>query len=248
MDTRIDPVAEHVYRISTFSPDGPPGGITFNQFLVIDEEPLLVHTGMRAQFPSVRDAVATVIDPTSIAWITSTHASRPDEYGALDEWLAEAPGAQVAHGHVGCFVCLFDVAARPPRPLGDGETFSLGRAEVQWFDTPHVPGPWEAGVLFEPSTRTLFCGDLFARGGRSAVTTSDDVVGPAITHDQAMHGTAYTPDTGPTLRRLAALAPERLALMHGPMYVGDGAAALERLADYYDAALAASLDVASAPR
>jgi glyoxylase-like metal-dependent hydrolase (beta-lactamase superfamily II) len=84
--------------------------------------------------------------------------------------------AEVMHGHAGCFLCLSDIAARPPRPLADGEVVDLGGRRVRWLDTPHVPGPWEAGVLFEEETETLFCGDLFARTGPAEAVTSGDIV------------------------------------------------------------------------
>jgi flavorubredoxin len=202
---------------------------------VIDEEPLLFHTGTRRLFSAVRDAVATVMDPANIRWISSGHASRPDEYGALAEWELTAPGAIATHGHIGCFLCLTDMANRPPRPLGDGEVLELGDHQLRWIDTPHVPGPWEAGVLFDVRTATLFCGDLFSRTGPAPTTTTDDITDAAIAHDQLMHGHAYTPQTAPTLRQLAALEPQRLALMHGPTYCGDGATQLRALADYFEA-------------
>jgi flavorubredoxin len=236
--TRVDEIADNIHRISTFEPDGPPGGITFNQFVVTGDEPLLFHTGTRRLFPAVRDAVATVLDPTSIRWISSGHASRPDEYGALNEWEALAPSATAAHGRTGCFLCLSDTANRPPRGLAHDEVIEVGNHRLQWIDTPHVPGPWEAGVLFDQTSRTLFCGDLFARTGPAPTTTGDSVVAAAVAHDQLMHGHAYTPQTGPTLRRLAALEPHRLALMHGPTFVGDAAAELNQLADYFDSRLA----------
>jgi flavorubredoxin len=241
MNTRIDKVADNIHRISTYDPEGPPGGITFNQFLVLGKQALLFHTGTPRMFPAIRNAVASVVDPARIRWISSTNASRPDEYGSVNEWLTLAPDAQVAHGHVGCFVCLMDVAARPPRPLGDDEVIDLGGARVRWLDTPHVPGPWEAGVMFEEATATLFCGDTFARSGQADVTTTADIVAAAIAHDERMHANAVTPSTGPTLRRLAALKPRTLALMHGPTFQGDGAAALLALAEYFEGALRAAV-------
>jgi len=241
MTTRVDAIADRIFRISTYVADGPPGGITFNQFLIVGDEPLLFHTGTRRLFTQVRDAVARVVDPRQIRWISSAHASRPDEYGSLDEWLALAPRAEAVHGHAGCFLCLADLASRPPRALADGEMLDLGGARVRWLDTPHVPGPWEAGVLFEEETKTLLCGDLFARTGPTAVTTSDDIVEAAIAHDQLMHGHAITPNTGATLRRLAELQPRRLALMHGPTFVGEGAQALRALGEYFDGVLASAI-------
>ena len=236
--TTVDEIAQGVHRISTYAPDGPPGGITFNQFVVAGDEPLLFHTGTRHLFPAVRRAVATVVDPASIRWISSGHASRPDEYGSLNEWEALAPSATAVHGRTGCFLCLSDMSTRPPRALGDGEVIDLGEHRLQWVDTPHVPGPWEAGVVFDETTGTLFCGDLFSRTGPAPATTDESIVEAAIAHDQLMHGHAYTPQTGPTLRRLAALEPQRLALMHGPTFVGDAATQLNGLADYFESRLA----------
>lgn len=238
--TTVSEIADGIHRISTYQPDGPPGGITFNQFVIMGDEPLLFHTGTRQLFPDVHKAVATVVDPSSIRWISSGHASRPDEYGALNEWEALAPEATVAHGHTGCFLCLSDMSARSPRPLADGEAIDIGDHRLQWIDTPHVPGPWEAGVLFDQTTRTLLCGDLFSRTGPAPAATTHGIVDAAIAHDQLMHGHAYTPHTGPTLRRLAALEPERLALMHGPTFVGDAASQLNALADYFDRQLASA--------
>jgi flavorubredoxin len=237
--TSVHEIADGVHRISTYVPDGPPGGITFNQFVVKGEEPVLFHTGTRRLFPGVRDAVATVLDPGGIRWISSGHASRPDEYGSLSEWESVADAARVTHGRTGCFLCLSDMASRTPRALSDGEVIDNGSHRLRWIDTPHVPGPWEAGVLFDETTSTLFCGDLFGRTGPAPATTSDDIAGAAIAHDQLMHGHAYTPATGPTLRRLAALKPQRLALMHGPTFVGDGAAQLTALAAYFETQLVA---------
>jgi flavorubredoxin len=232
-------VAPGIHRISSYLPDGPPGGITFNQFLIVDDDPMLFHTGTRRLSPSVLEAVGGIIDPAHIRWIGSCHASRPDEYGALAEWEAVAPKAHTAHGRSGCFLCLSDMSDRPPRLLGDGEVFELGHHRMRWIDTPHVPGPWEAGVLFDETTSVLFCGDLFARTGPAEATTTDDIVAAAMAHDQLMHGHAYTPDTGPTLRRLADLDPQVLALMHGPTFRGDGGSQLRELADYFDSCLAA---------
>jgi flavorubredoxin len=235
--TTTSEIADGIHRISTYVPEGPPGGITFNQFIVTGDEPLLFHTGTRRLFPAVSAATATILDPASIRWISSGNASRPDEYGALNEWEVLAPAAVAAHGFAGCFLCLADTATRPPRPLANGEVIDNGGHLLRWIDTPHVPGPWEAGVVFDETTGTLFCGDLFSRTGTAPATTTDGIADAAIAHDQLMHGHAYTPDTGPTLRRLAALRPSRLALMHGPTFVGDGAGQLEALADYFDSRL-----------
>jgi flavorubredoxin len=242
MSTRVDEITPNIHRISTHVAAGPPGGITHNQFLLLGEQPLLFHTGFRSLFTAVRDAVATLIDPARLRFISSGHASRPDEYGSLNDWLAIAPHAQATHGRTGCFLCLADMSSRPARPLADEEVLDLGGLRVRWLDTPHVPGPWEAGVLFEEVTSTLLCGDLFSRSGPAPVTTASDIVAAAIAHDQKMHGHAMTPATAPTLRRLATLKPRLLALMHGPTFIGDGAAPLNAFADYFETGLRLAME------
>ena len=153
----------------------------------------------------------------------------------MNEWLAAAPAAEVAHGQTGCLVSLNDMADRPPRILKDGETIELGREKrVRYLDTPHIPHGWDAGVLFEETTGTLLCGDLFSQLGGGPALTEHDIVGPAIVAEDLFRFSSLNPGMGSTIRRLADLSPRTLALMHGPSYSGDGAAALRALADDYD--------------
>lgn len=232
MSTRIDEVAPKIYRISTYVEQGPPGGICFNQFLIDDDEPVLIHTGMRMHAEATIAAVASVMPVQRLRWITSGHASRPDEFGALDAWFAAAPHAHVFHGQVGCFVNLADASDRPLRPLDDEEVVDVGEHRLRWIATPHVPGPWEAGVLFEETSATLFCGDVFAQAGNSSPVSDADIVEPAARHETWSHGFARTPQTKPTLHRLAAQQASRLALMHGPVFTGDTTAAFIDYADW----------------
>ena len=159
----------------------------------------------------------------------------------MNDWLAAAPNAQVVHGAIGCMVSLNDLADRPPRALGDGEVLDLGGKRVRWIDTPHVPHAWESGLMLEETTATLLCGDLFTSGGAYPAVTHDSIVPAATAAEDVFHATALTPNTGRTIRRLAALKPNRLAVMHGAVFEGDCASELERLADYYDAALKAAV-------
>ncbi|HLH29466.1 MAG TPA: MBL fold metallo-hydrolase, partial [Acidimicrobiales bacterium] len=209
-------------------------GFTFNQFLVRAEEPLLFHTGPRRMFPLVSEAVSQVVPVEHIRWVTFGHVES-DECGSMNEWLAAAPEAQVAHGMIGCLVSLNDLADRPPRPLSDGEVLDLGGKRVRHLDTPHVPHAWEARVLYEETTSTLLCGDLFAHLGNAAALTTDDIVEPAMAAERIFRSTSLSPDTAAVMRRLGDLAPKTLALMHGSSFSGDGAAALGALADAYQA-------------
>jgi flavorubredoxin len=235
METRISEIAAGIYRLSTYVPDiAPPAGFTFNQFLVLGDEPLMFHTGLRKMFPLNRDAVSRIMPPERLRWIAYGHFEA-DECGALNEWLAVAPQAQAAHGQTGCLVSLNDAADRPPRALMDGETIDLGAGKrVRFIDTPHTPHGWDAGVLFEESTRTLLCGDLFTQLGDGPALTEGDVVGPAVAAEDLFKYSSLNPDMGTTIRALAKLSPHTLALMHGPSFSGDGGAALRALADDYD--------------
>ncbi len=233
MQTRIDEIADGVYRLSTCVPEAAPGGFTFNQFLIDADDPLLFHTGLRGMFPLVSQAIARVIPLASIRWITFGHLES-DECGAMNEFLAVAPQAQVAHGALGCMVSLDDLCDRPPRKLADGEVIDLGGKRIRHIDTPHVPHNWEARVLFEETTKTLLCGDLFTHTGDGPALTDNDIVGPAVAAEDLFHATALTVVTAPTIRRLAALEPQLLAPMHGSSTRTGCGEALFKLADAYE--------------
>ena len=234
METKLHEIADGIYRISTLVPEvAPPAGFTFNQFLIAADQPLLFHTGPRGMFPLVAEAVAKVVPITSLRWITFGHVES-DECGAMNLWLTASPQSQVALGALGCDVSLNDMCDRPPRPLADGEVIDLGGKRVRQIDTPHVPHGWEAQVLFEETTGTLLCGDLFSQLGGETALTTDDIVEPALAAEALFHQSSLAPSTGATLRRLGDLAPTTLAIMHGTSFQGDGGKALYDLADGYE--------------
>jgi flavorubredoxin len=230
--TRIDEIAEDIYRISTPIPPNPalPAGFTFNQFLIVDEQPLLFHTGLRRIFPLVREAVAKVMPVDSLRWVSFSH-HEADENGSLEDWLAAAPQALPLCGRLGAMLSVEDLASRAPRALADGEQLSIGKKSVRWFDTPHLPHGWDAGYLAETTTRTLFCGDIFTQPGAAVdPVTEGDVLGPSEAMRQAMDYYSNRRAAGVLLERLAATEPALLACMHGSSYRGNGAAALRALA------------------
>lgn len=241
METRIHEVADGIFRLSTFIPHVEPTGLAFNQFLILADEPLLFHTGMRGIFPLVRDAVAKVMAPETLRWISFGHYEA-DECGAMNPWLALAPKAEVAHGMTAVGVSLNDQADRPPRALAHGEVIDLGGKRARYLDTPHVPHGWEAGLIYEETTGTLLCGDLFTQYGECDAATESDIVSAAIASEDIANYSALNPAMGATLRKLADLKPRTLALMHGPAYTGDCAAALHDLADDYDRRMLSRLD------
>jgi flavorubredoxin len=239
MDVRTTEIAEGVWKLSTFVAEiAPPAGFTFNQYLLAAEQPLLFHTGPRRMFDAVAAAVGRIVPVERLRWISFGHVES-DECGSMNQWLAAAPDAQVAHGETACLVSLNDLADRPPRMLADGEVLDLGDKRVRWIDTPHVPHAWESGLMFEESTRTLLTGDLFTQIGDGPAITRDSIVGRAIDAEEAFRASALTPDTAAIIRRLASLGPRTLAVMHGSCFAGDGARELERLADWYERAFEA---------
>jgi flavorubredoxin len=232
MATTVDEVAPSIYRLSTLVPEIGPDGFTFNQFLVDDDMPLLFHTGHRSMFTSVCQAIEQVLPVASLRWITFGHVES-DECGSMNQFLAAAPEAQVAHGALGCLVSLDEMADRTPLPMADGEVIELGAKRLRHIDTPHVPHGWEARVMFEETTRTLLCGDLFTHLGNGPAVTTEDIVGPAMAAEALFRSTSLAPDTTSTIRDLGDLEPSTLALMHGSTFSGDGKKALYDLADAY---------------
>lgn len=232
--TNIAEVAKGIYRIST-PVEIPGGAFSFNQYLLVDDDPLLFHTGPRKMFPLVREAMAAVMPPERLRWISFAHVES-DESGALNDWLAIAPSAQPLVGSIAAMVSVADLADRPPRALADGETISTGTHTLRWFDAPHVPHGWENGYLGDESTRTLFCGDLFTQGGRGETAlTESDILGPSEAFRHAMDYYSDTRRARPVMEKLAAFEPQTLAVMHGSAWRGDGKSLLLALADSFGA-------------
>lgn len=231
----VEEIARDIYRVPVFFPEF---NLQFNHFLVKDDEPLLFHAGLRAMFPRVREEIASVVDPSRIRWIAFSHFES-DECGALNDWLAIAPGAEPLCGLVSALVSVNDFANRPARSLTEEDELQTGRYRFRFVRTPHLPHGWDAGVLFEQTGRTLFCSDLFIQTGDREPLTRDDVVGrtrQALADFEAGPFAAsvpYTDHTATLLTKLAALHPELLVTQHGSAYEGDGARALRDLAGVY---------------
>lgn len=227
-ETRIDEIDDGIYRVST-PVTALPGGFSFNQYLVVDDEPLLFHTGPAALFPGVRDAVARVLPVQRLRWIAFSHHEQ-DESGALADFLAVAPQARAVCSRVGAMVGNADAGGREPRPLADGETLRTGRRELRWIDAPHVPHGWDCGFLFDATARVLFCGDLFTQPGvgRDACVEGD-ILGPSEAFRGQMDYWAHAPGTAGVLEKMAATEPRVLACMHGSAWRGDGARLLRAL-------------------
>jgi flavorubredoxin len=234
MTCRVTEIAPDTYRLSTFAPDY---GLQFNQFLVVDDEPFLMHTGFRSHFAGIRDGVASVMDPGRLRWIGYSHFES-DECGSLNDWLALVPKAQAVTSVVGAIVNLGDFALRPARGLANDEVLATGRHRLRFLATPHVPHGWDAGLFFDETEKTLFCSDLFLQPGEPA-PLSESGSGIVAEARGAIEGgmtgplandLPYTAHTDPTLKRLASLEPRTLATMHGSSFKGDGKRAILELA------------------
>ncbi len=227
--TNLHEIAAGIYRINT--PVDLPGGLgfSFNQYLIADAEPLVFHTGPRRMYPRVAEAIGKVLPLEKIRYVAFSHVEA-DECGALNDFLAAAPGAVPVCSQVAALVSVNDIADRPARALADGDVLELGKHALRWLDAPHVPHGWECGFMTETQTRTLFCGDLFTQGGSGATPiTESDILGPSEAFRAPMDYYAHAPHTAAVLERLAREQPRVLACMHGSAWRGDGAALLRAL-------------------
>jgi flavorubredoxin len=231
--TNVHEIAEGIYRINT-PLSVVPGGFSFNQYLIVDDEPLLFHTGLRKTFPLVREAVQRVMPVERLRFVAFSHFEQ-DECGSLNEWLSAAPQAIPVCSRVAAMTSINDLAERAPRALSDGETLSLGAHSVRWFDTPHLPHAWECGFMMEERTRTLLCGDLFTQPGTgSAALVESDILGPSEEMRKGLDYFSHAKNTREMIERLAAAEPATLACMHGSAWRGDGSSLLRALADELD--------------
>ena len=228
--TNIQEIADGIYRINTPVPLPDGSHFSFNQYLIVDDAPMLFHTGQQGLFPVVREAIEAVIPVASLRYLGLSHFEA-DECGSLNAFLAAAPQAVPVCSRVAAMVAINDQASRAPRALADGEELRLGRRVMRWFDTPHVPHSWECGLMMDTTSRTFFCGDLFTQGGRGdTALTESDILGPSESFRGPMDYFAHSPHTGATLERLAREQPTTLACMHGSAWRGDGAKLLRELA------------------
>jgi flavorubredoxin len=228
--TNVHEIADGVYRINT-PVNLVPGGFSFNQYLIVDDQPLLFHTGPRKMFPLVRDAVDSVMPARQLRFIAFSHFEA-DECGSLNEWLAAAPHSLPLCGRVAAMVSVDDVADRPAHAMADGAELSLGKRAVKWLDAPHLPHGWETGFLMDTRSGTLFCGDLFTQGGTGAAAlTSQDILENSEAFRKPMDYFSHSTNTRQLIEHLAAESPTTLACMHGSAWSGNGGRLLRALGE-----------------
>ena len=227
--TNVHEIADGIFRINT-PIDIPDGAFSFNQYLIVDDEPLLFHTGMRQLFPLVREAVDSLIPVDSLRYLAFSHFEA-DECGSLNNWLEAAPNSVPVCSQIAAMVSVNDMADRAPKAMSDGEVLSLGRHSMRWLDAPHMPHAWECGFMIEDTTNTLLCGDLFTQPGKGETPLTDgDILGPSEELRHKLDYFSHTMNARPMLERLASLDPKTLACMHGSAWQGDGSRLLDELA------------------
>jgi len=233
--TTIAEIAADTYRINTALPDMIPGGFSFNQYLLVDEKPLLFHTGPKKLFAQIRAQIDTVLPVDRLRYIAFSHVEA-DECGSLAEFLAAAPGAVPVCSRVAAMTSVADMVDVEPLGLADGGMLDLGRHQLQWQSTPHLPHGWECGYLFDTTARLLFCGDLFTQPGLGEQPlVRDDILASSEAFRAQMDYYAHGRDTQDQLAKLANLEPEILACMHGSAWAGDGGKLLRSLGRALDA-------------
>ena len=226
----INLIAPDTYRISVaMPPEIFPGGFSFNQYLVVDDKPLLFHTGPKKLFGLVSEQIEKVLPVAQLRYIAFSHFEA-DECGSLPDFLARAPQARPVCSHVAAMVSVSDQVDVEPVGMQDGEVLDLGKHKLVWQSTPHLPHGWECGYFFDRTTGTLFCGDLFTQPGMGEEPlVSGDILGPSEAFRGQMDYFSHTREAPSLIDKLARLEPSVLACMHGSAWSGDGAAMLRNL-------------------
>jgi len=211
VETRIDHIAGGIYRISTWA---EPYGITFNQFLIDDERPALIHTGEYDAYEPIRAAIAEVLDPSRLAYVALLHWEG-DENGSMDRFMAEAPGAELVGSALSIALNArgFGVQDRV-RGFSDGERLELGRHTLRFLETPHVHH-WDSMMVVEESTRSLFPADLFLQPGDQPPVVTENLADAMCAVYRAVGIFAHEDPVRTVLDRIEALEPEWIHAMHG---------------------------------
>jgi flavorubredoxin len=216
MEARIDEIAPQIFRIAVWT---GKAAITFNQFVIRDEFPALIHTGHAALFDTVRAQVERLLDPRTLRYISFSHFEA-DECGALNHWLTLAPRAEVCCGSIAARTSITDFALRPPQAIADQGIVELGTHRLHVLETPYFPHNWDAILLYEAQSCTLFGSDLGTHGGQREAVTDEDRSEEVLALQQRLGYIPAGPHVSATLARLRQLPITCLATMHGSALCG----------------------------
>ena len=217
MQTQVDQIAGGIYRISAFNSDH---GITFNQFLIDDERPTLIHTGEWDHYERIRGAIRQVLDPATLANIVLLHWEG-DENGGMDRFMAEAKDAELVGSALSIMLNAhgFGVHDRV-RGFKDGEKLELGRHTLRFLETPHVHH-WDSMMVVEEATNSLFPSDLFLQPGEQPAVVSENLSAGMLEVYRGAGIFAHETPVRAVADRIEALAPDWIHAMHGGTITGD---------------------------
>jgi flavorubredoxin len=215
--TRIDHIAGGIYRISTFSPDF---GISFNQFLIDDERPTLVHTGTYNHYEGVRTAISEVLDPKRLDHIILLHWEG-DENGGMDRFMAQAPESELVGSAMSIMLNAsgFGLQERT-QGFTDGQTLELGQHRLRFLETPHVHH-WDSMMVVEETTNSLFPSDLYLQPGDQPATTADNLSAEMLEVYRGGGIFAHEKPVRAVADRIEQLAPDWIHAMHGATIKGE---------------------------
>lgn len=214
--TRIDEIVPGIYRISTWADDF---GITMNQFLIDDERPALIHTGVHPLYEAVRGAISHVLDPRRLAFVALLHFEA-DECGGMERFLAEAPQSTLVASalSVGLNLRGWPYAGKV-QGFRDGELLDLGRHKLRFLETPHVHH-WDSMMLFEETTRSLFPADLYIQPGPQPPVVEENLGAEMCAVYRQSGIFAHEAPVRRVVDRLEGLEPSWVHAMHGGSLTG----------------------------
>jgi flavorubredoxin len=217
VETRIDQIADGIYRISTMT---ETYGITFNQFLIEDEQPTLIHTGEYGVYENVRKAIREVLDPATLANVVLLHWEG-DENGGMDRFMQQAPKAELVGSALSIQLNAtgFGLTERV-RGFTDGERLELGRHTLRFLETPHVHR-WDSMMLFEEATGSLFPSDLYLQPGDQPPIVDENLSAEMIQVYRAGGIFAHEKPVRAVVDRIEGLSPTWIHAMHGGSLTGD---------------------------
>ena len=210
MQIKVDEIEADIFRIAIFPENG---FISFNQFLIRDEKPALIHTGHQQTFETIRDQVAKLIDPAKLEYLCFSHYE-PDECGSLNEWLQAAPNAVACVNKI-CDSSVKDFAVKPSMVLKNGDNLSLGNHELLFLETPHFPHNWDASLFYERKSKTLFSSDLGTQKGFPQANGSRADIQDIMVLQKRLGYMPFGVHLSEGLRRMRELEIEHMAAMHG---------------------------------
>lgn len=208
-------VGADIYRINVEMPGKP---VTFSLFLIKDDQPTLIETSYRRVFDEVIDAVATVIDPSTLRHVVIPHFEG-DECGGLNLFLEAAPHAVPVCSPIGANTSIPDFSIRDPLRVDEETILDLGQHKLRFLVTPYVHA-WDSLLAYDETTRTLFSSDLFLQPGTGPALTDRDLSEEMIAYTRSLGLFPSQAHLVSALDKIEVLGPTTLACHHGTVKAG----------------------------